>query len=172
VAVFRGTGDPFGLALALGRDATFRLSVGDTTDARKKHEEAPATYRQFGDRRGVARTLMFLGDIVAVEGDNAAAEDLYRESIEERSHLGDRAGLATACDRVARLLVMSDPERAARLMGFADAQREAIGASLAPADAAERDQLLGGLHARLGDQLGHLRGEGRRSPLELVLAGA
>jgi hypothetical protein len=68
--------------------------------------------------------------------------------------------------------VLSDPERAARLMGFAEAQREAIGASLAPADAAERDQLLAALQGRLGAGFGALRGEGRRSPLELALGPA
>ena len=172
VATFRGTGDPFGLALALGRDATFSLSVGDTADARAKHEEALETYRRFGDGRGVARTLVFLGDIVAVEGDNAQAEELYRESIEQRRAIGDRAGLATSCDRIARLLVLSDPERAARLMGFAEAQREVIGASLTPADAAERDQLVAALEGRLGPTFATLRNEGRRSPLDLVLSGS
>jgi predicted ATPase/class 3 adenylate cyclase len=172
VATFRGTGDPFGLALALGRDATFSLSLGDTADARTKHEEALETYRRFDDGRGVARTLMFLGDIVAVEGDNPRAEVLYRESIEQRRQLGDRAGLAAACDRVARLHVLSDPERAARLIGFADGQRELIGASLAPADAAERDQLLAALQGRLGAGFDGLRSEGRRLSLDAVLAGA
>jgi predicted ATPase/class 3 adenylate cyclase len=171
VATFRGAGDPFGLALALGRDATFSLSVGDTADAKAKHEEALETHRRFGDGRGVARTLVFLGDIAAVEGDNPRAEELYRESIEQRRVIGDRAGLATSCDRIARLLVLSDPERAARLMGFAEAQREVIGSSLGPADAAERDQLLAALQGRLGPTFGALRSEGRRSPLDLVLVG-
>jgi predicted ATPase/class 3 adenylate cyclase len=169
VAIFRGTGDPFGLALALGRDATFRLSLGDTADARAKHEEALETYRRFGDGRGVARTLMFLGDIVAVEGDNVEAERHYRAGIEERRALGDRAGLAAAADRVARLLVLSEPERAARLVGFAEAQRDAIGASLAPVEAAERDQLVAALQARLGPEFSAFRNEGRRSPLDAAL---
>jgi non-specific serine/threonine protein kinase len=169
VAVFRDAGDPIGLALALGRDATFSLSVGDTADARAKHEEALETYRRFGDGRGVARTLMFLGDISAVEGDNLEAERLYRACVDERRELGDRAGLAAACDRVARLLVLSEPERAARLIGLADAQRDAIGASLAPAEAAERDQLLAALVGRLGAGFGAVRSEGRRSSLDLVL---
>jgi hypothetical protein len=57
-------------------------------------------------------------------------------------------------------------------MGFAEAQREAIGSSLAPADSAERDQLLAGLQGRLGPTFGALRSEGRRSPLDLLLPGA
>jgi hypothetical protein len=101
--------------------------------------------------------------------ENAVAERLYRACIDERRRLGDRAGLATACDRVARLLVLSDAERAARLIGLADAQRDAIGASLAPADAAERDQLLAALSGRLGTRFGALRSEGRHSPIDLVL---
>ena len=172
VAIVRSTGDPIGLAIALGRDATFSLQVGDAAEARAKHEEALELYRRFGDGRGVARTLMFLGDIVAVEGDLAEAERMYRLSIDERSRLGDRAGLAAACDRIARLLVLSDPERAARLLGYADAQRDAIGASLPPADAAERDQLISALQSRLGDAFTGLRGDGRRSSLDAVLGAA
>jgi non-specific serine/threonine protein kinase len=172
INLFRGSGDPIGVALALGRFATFSLSIGDTTGARARHEEALETYRRFGDGRGVARTLMFLGDIVAVEGDNAEAERLYRASIHERMSVGDRAGLAVACDRIARLLVLSEPERGARLIGFADAQREMIGASLSPADRAERDQLVAGFERRLGVAFTARRSEGRRSPLDLVLGEA
>ena len=90
-------------------------------------------------------------------------------SIEQRRIVGDRAGLAAAADRVARLLILSEPERAARLTGFAEAQRDAIDASLSPADAAERDQVVAALGSRLGDGFSTLRAEGRRSPLELVL---
>jgi predicted ATPase/class 3 adenylate cyclase len=169
VGTFRSAGDPIGLALALGRDATFSLSIGSPADARLKHEEALEIYRRFGDIRGVARTLMFLGDILAVEGDNSEAEQLYRQSIAHRREVGDRAGLATACDRVARLLILSDPERATRLIGFADAQRDAIGASLAPADAAERDQLVAALEGRLGTEFSAVRSEGRRSSLDDAL---
>jgi tetratricopeptide (TPR) repeat protein len=169
VTLFDGVGDPIGVALALGRHATFSLSIGDTADARARHEGALETYRRFGDGRGVARTLMFLGDIVAVEGDNAEAERLYRASIDERRSLGDRAGLAAVCDRIARLLVLSDPERGARLIGFADAQREMIGASLGPADRAEREQLVAGFVMRLGESFMALRLDGRRLPLDLVL---
>jgi hypothetical protein len=115
---------------------------------------------------------MFLGDIAAVDGDIAAADQLYRSSIAQRQQLGDRGGLATACDRLARIELITEPERAARLIGFADAQREAIGASLPPADASERDQVMIALAERLGNALPGLRAEGRRNTLGALLARA
>ena len=172
VAIFRGEGDLIGLALALGQEATFHLQQGATQVARARHEEALEIFRQFGDGRGVARTEMFLGDIAAVDGDIAAADQLYRSSIAQRQQLGDRGGLATACDRLARIELITEPERAARLIGFADAQREAIGASLPPADASERDQVTIALAERLGDALPGLRAEGRRNTLGALLARA
>jgi len=170
VGIFRAERDLMGLALALGRDATFRLQQADADGARARHGEALEIYRQFGDGRGVARTLMFLGDIVAVEGDLAEAERLYRAAIDQRRQLGDRAGLATACDRLARVLAVSRPELAAQLIGHADAQRDAMAASLPPADVSERDQLLAALASRLGSTLDGLRADGRRAPLDALLA--
>lgn len=173
IATFRAEGDLIGVALALGRSATISLQHGDSRDARSRHEEALEIYRRFGDGRGVARTQMFLGDIAAVEGSLAEAERLYRSSIEQRRQLGDRGGLATACDRLARIAAVSQPEWAARLMGFADAEREAIGASLPPADASERDQVLAALEGELGRApVATLRVGGRRLSLEAVLAEA
>lgn len=170
IATFRAEGDLMGVALALGRGATFSLQNGDLDNARSRHEEALEIFRQFGDGRGVARTLMFLGDIAAVRGDLAEAEHLYRASLDQRRRLGDRGGLATACDRLARIAAAAQPERAARLIGFADAQREAIGISLPPADASERDQLLASLEDRLGGgPLQTLRATGRRLSLEAAL---
>jgi predicted ATPase/class 3 adenylate cyclase/predicted negative regulator of RcsB-dependent stress response len=170
IATFRAEGDLMGVALALGRGAIFSLNGGDLEGARTRHHEALEIFRQFGDGRGVSRTLMFLGDIAAVGGELAEAERLYRASLEERHRLGDRGGVATACDRLARIAAASQPDRAARLIGFADAQREAIGVSLPPADAAERDQLLGSLEDRLGaGPLAALRGTGRRLRLEEAL---
>ena len=172
VGIFRAEHDLMGLALALGRDATFRLQQTDADGARARHGEALEIYREFGDGRGVARTLMFLGDIVAVEGDLAEAERLYRAAIDQRRQLGDRAGLATACDRLARVLAVGRPELAARLIGYADAQRDAMASSLPPADASERDQLLAALSTRLGPALDGLRADGRRAPLDVLLASA
>lgn len=168
--IFRAEGDLMGVALALGRGATFSLQQGDTADARVRHEEALDIFRRFGDGRGVARSLMFLGDIAAVEGQMDEAERLYRTSIEHRRSLGDRGGQATACDRLARILARDQPERAARLIGFADGQRDLIGASLPPADQAEREGLLSDLEQRLSAaSLASLRISGRRLPLEVVM---
>jgi non-specific serine/threonine protein kinase len=170
VETFRAERDPIGIALSQGRGATFSLRHGDSADARRRHDEALEIYRMFGDGRGVARTLMFIGDIVALEGNVAEGERLYREAINQRWELGDRSGLATACDRLARVSAVADPERSARLIGFADAQRDAIGASLPSQDAAEREELIGSLDARLGTAaFGGLRHAGRRLPLVTVL---
>ncbi len=170
VETFRMERDPIGIAMSQGRSATFSLRRGDRDDARRRHEEALEIFRMFGDVRGVARTQMFIGDIAALDGDLDEAERLYRESIDQRWSLGDRSGLATACDRLARLALVSDPERAARLLGFADAQRDSIGASLPSVDAAEREELLQSLEGRLGSAaLADLRHAGRRLPLVTVL---
>lgn len=169
-SLFRAEGDLMGVALALGRGATFSLQQGDTADARARHEEALEIFDRFGDGRGVARSLMFLGDIAAVEGQIDEAKRLYRTSIEHRRDLGDRGGLATACDRLARIIATDQSEHAARLIGFADSQREMIGASLPPADQAEREGLLSALEQRLGAaSLASLRNTGRRLPLEVVI---
>ena len=170
IATFRAERDLMGTALALGRSATFSLRNGDTADARSRHLEALEIFRQLGDGRGVARSQMFLGDIAAVEGQLGEAEQLYVTSIELRRELGDRAGLATACDRLARIAIVDRPEQAARLMGFADGQRDAIAVSLPPADAVEREQVLAALEAKVGSAtLAVLRQAGRQMSLDEAL---
>ena len=89
-------------------------TAGDVESARLWVEEALSIYRQLGDQRGIAESVLMLGS--TYEGDWERARDLWEESAQLFSELGDRhyAMLAT------RLLAWSyselgDPARALAL---------------------------------------------------------
>jgi tetratricopeptide (TPR) repeat protein len=127
---------------------------GEYAAARALHEESLALGRQHGDRQGIALSLNNLGMVARKEGDHEAASSFYRESLALRREVGDRLGMLNSLEAFAELAceaaiypvageetglgaelpvlktdaAASASRRAARLLGAAEALREAIGA--------------------------------------------
>jgi non-specific serine/threonine protein kinase len=101
-------------------------------------DEGVALYRELGSRSGVAAALRALGRAATGE----RAEALLRQSLAQRWRLGERPGMAECLDDLAWVAVRSgrrpDARRAARLMGAADALREATGAPVPPGEQPRR----------------------------------
>ena len=112
-----------------------------------------AAYEEVGHRPGVGTALGSLGDVAAAEGDHLAARGFYQRSLAIWRELGLRHYAATNLELLATRV---DPGqggiRAARLLGAAEALREAIGAPLLYAWREEVHRGVAALRDALGEE--------------------
>ena len=86
------------------------------------------------------------------QGNYGRAAALLEESLGLVRSLGDKRGIAECLEALASVAAHTGhSERAARLLGTAQALREAIGAPIAPADYASYERTLAVARARLDE---------------------
>jgi predicted ATPase len=103
---------------------------GEYGQARAFLQENIDNLEKMGNRMSVLWGRARLGDLALHEGSVAEAHQLLLETIQDFHKDGHRNGLAFALDKLARLYVLTDKaETAARLIGWSDATRVAIGDS-------------------------------------------
>jgi tetratricopeptide (TPR) repeat protein len=152
IATFRQFGDRWGEAFALDSFAVVVCRQGDYESAEALHQQALAISRELDDGRRVARALMHLADVAARRGHFDQAKSQCRESLAIRQELRDMPGLASAMENLAWIVMVEDPDSAARLVGSAEALREAIRAPVPPSWRADYEARLRSLQSRLEER--------------------
>ena len=133
LAIRRELGDRRGIALSLNNLGRVVHEQGDYPAARALHEESLAICRDVGDRRGIAGSLNNLGSVAYVQGDYPASRALFEESLAIRREMGDRRGISGSLEGLGpALAALDNPDRAARLWGYAERLRDEIGSPLPP----------------------------------------
>lgn len=161
---FRALGDRYSEANALTALGNFALAQGNLAESARRFGEALAIARESGDSRGEVLCLCNLARTARLSGELDQAAALYREGLSLAHRLGAQedilyslaglGGLAVARGRLAaargHLTVARERfERAARLLGVADALANAIGAPLQPAEQSEFDSDVAALRDEL-----------------------
>jgi predicted ATPase/class 3 adenylate cyclase len=149
------------------------LSQGDIATARRLLEKSLAINREIGNREHTADTLFHLARVEVHQGDNVAARALYEESLAMTARGGDSKGLIPSCLEGLADVVAAQGEFtwAARLLGTAEALREALGTPLPPVDRAAYERLVTASCAQLGGQaFAGAMAEGSSMTVEQVLA--
>jgi hypothetical protein len=153
------------------------LEDGDTARARALHEESLARRRELGDRRGMALSLVGLGQVALSGGDRRIASASFAQSLTISRDVGDQYGIVHSLEGFAALAAAQGrAERALRLVGAAAGLREVIGAPPSPTGAARLRRQLKPAHAALGRaRAAGAVAQGRLMPLDqaitLALAG-
>ncbi len=151
LAAFRELADVEGVGLSLLDLGLVALSQSDLGRAQPLLEESLAICRELGDRRNIAKATYALGDVASGRHDRAA-RTLYEESLSLSVEIGDRWISAISLEGLARIAVATgEPEAAARLLGAADALREATGAARSSYFRALYERVLAQTRAQLGD---------------------
>ena len=133
VAAARDAGDQRILALAVNNLGDYALTRGDFETARPLFEESLAHLRARGDTANVARALFNLGASELELGRHDVAGERFREGLALARDAGDREDLAWILEGLAALAAArGQGERAALLLGAADAQLAAMGADHKP----------------------------------------
>src|SRR5439155_22998075 len=98
---------------------------GDYAAAGPLYEECLGTFRELGDKQGVAISLINLGEVAHEQGDYGAARTLHEEGLAISRELGDKLGIAWSLDAFAALAsVQEQSKRAPRLWGASETLRE------------------------------------------------
>jgi hypothetical protein len=143
-------GNPYVLgavAMAYGRVLGQR---GRTDEAAERFATATARFTEIGDERLGLAARSDLGHALRRGGRVDEAMAIYRETIGGWVHLGHRAAVANQLENVAYIAIERGAfERAARLLGAAEAIREAVDAPMAMEEGPEYDGFLARLRAAL-----------------------
>ena len=153
VALFRGADDAFGLAAALSARGVVLRALGEYGAARSALEESAALAREAGDDWLLALPLRSLGVVTLKQGDLPRAEAYLKESLLLSVRRGgEEYFVAQALEVLATVAAgRGHRARAARLYGAAEALREAVGSSVLPYDAGERERGLAAARGALGE---------------------
>ena len=170
LAEFRALGDAEGTAWSLISLGTVARYQGDAERAAALLAESMALAEGIGFREGIAWSAEQLGLLAATDGDPAAI-GLLRRSFELHEELRDRWRMASVLEDLAAVaLAQDDLPRAARLLGAAEALRDAIGTIIAPCERLQHNQVTRALRTALGDDaFDHALRQGQlASPDELI----
>ena len=154
VALLREGDDAFGLAAALSALGVVLRARGEYGAARSALEESAGIARSAKDDWLLALPLRSLGVVTLKQGDPDRAEAYLKESLllsVRRS--GEEYFVAQALEVLATIAAgRGDHSKAAHLYGAAKARREAMGSSILPYDAAERERGMAAAREALGEE--------------------
>ena len=172
IEALRPYGEDWGIGLARMVLGGCALAVSDLARSREETEAGLALLRRDGDPGSIAHAVDQLARVALRErrGDDASAH--AAEALTLRLQARNLPDIASSLNTWAALIADAHAEHAARLLGCADAVREAEHAPLDPPLQLEEQQLLARLAQRLGaERLARARAAGVADD-PLVLAGA
>jgi len=171
-------GDTWVTAQLLNNLGEVARCEGDYARAKPLYEESLARFRALGTTGDIARSLHNLAYVAHAQGHDDQAATLFRESLRLFQERGNRRGIAECLMGLAAISLMQkqeprNAEWAARLLGAAEAQLQAIGAAMWPADRLEHGRTVAAVLGALGDEAFLVAwAEGRAISLEQGVADA
>jgi tetratricopeptide (TPR) repeat protein len=164
--------DPQLLGLARFNAGYLELTRGDYRQAEARLQAAHAALAGASHHHGAARSLAALGSVALHEHRTGDAVELLRESIELANRIGDRGIIAWALELLGDTLAETEPQRAARLLGAAEALREALESTLEGIELALHEEALASLEsADISDAWGSGRALSPEDAAAFALAG-
>jgi len=171
LAMSRDLGDVEGAAWSLISLGTVARYQGEVERAATLLAESQALSEGIGFREGIAWCCEQRGLLAAVDGDPAAIT-LLRRSLELHAELRDRWRMSSVLEDLAAIALALDQARsAARLLGAAEAIRDAIGTVIAPCERPQHLQTAAAVRAALGeDAFAAARDQGMLATVEELTA--
>lgn len=106
-----------------------------------------------GTKGGIAWSLYHLGSVARHQGDYEKAAVLLEESLAVFRDLGQKSAVADLIDRLGGIAAAQGvPTQAARLLGAADALRQAISSRLTSSVRADYERDVAAVRAALGNE--------------------
>jgi tetratricopeptide (TPR) repeat protein len=146
----RATGNPFVMGMAAQNAARMAVMAGRLEQALAGYEEAARLYAQVRDRNLYNGSRSEMAHVRRQQGRLSEALALYRETIPVWQELGQQPAVAHEVESLAFIAQAREEfERAARLLGAAEAERERLHAPMTSIEHREYDRNLAALRAQL-----------------------
>ena len=157
--------------MGLGLNARFE---GRLAEARDYFQRALSIGQRFKTRTFEAALQSELAHVARQEGDLQRAKTEYRRLILTWKDLGQLSAVANMLECFAFIArLQGEPERAARLLGAADALRETIHVPMTDQEHVEYDATVAALRSELaGDAFAHAWAQGRAMDMEQAISYA
>jgi predicted ATPase/DNA-binding SARP family transcriptional activator len=168
LALFRALGDERSSAQPLNNLANTAYDAGNYAAAIDLHEQSLALSRKYGDKNGSAMSLLNLGWAALLQGADKRAGSYCREALLLYRQLGNRSAITFCLEGLGGVAgIQKQPVRAARLLGAAEALREAVSYPVSPDNLAYYQRIVAAAQSQL-DEASFARtwGEGRAMSLE------
>jgi non-specific serine/threonine protein kinase len=168
MALFHELEDEGGIAALLRSLGNIALCQEDPPAARRHFEESLTLFQKRGDDLGIAVALSGLGIAVRKQGDLREAHNLFARSLTLYRKLGEKNLITTCLGEIAVVNKLQERhDTAARLLGAAEAAREAAGIAVLPVSQTGYEAHVAELRARLGaDAFAAAWAEGRALTLD------
>jgi len=174
--VARHLEDKWFMAWTLSQMGASARHKGDYAKAVALCEEGVAMFRALGGKQWIAYALRLTGHAVRLQGDLERAAGQYQESLALLGETRDKwirdKWIATECIEGLALIASAEGkhERAARLLGVAEAARETFGITMPRPEAGDQKQFWTAIRERPeGTALAATWAEGRAMPLEQAI---
>lgn len=174
LALFRGMGDKEGLVWSL-------LNLAAVMYYRERYERAVSLCREslglsrgIGYKEGIAWSLNIWGNVARRQNQLEMGKAMLRESLELHDELEDKWRMASVLESLGGIACeQKEMERAVRLLGAAEALRNAVGTPLPPVEQEDRTRYLKLAQVALGEEkFTALWLEGRTLPIEQIIVYA
>ena len=149
---FRAAASVPGIVSALNRLGDVARCEGNYDLADKLYSESLTLYRDMGDKDEFPGLLHNQAYVAQHRGDYAHALSLFKEALEIQRETTNQAGIAECLAGIAGVwIAQGKAQHGARLLAMVEALRDAIGASVWPANRIEYDRNLALLHQSLNE---------------------
>ncbi|MGQ0550547.1 MAG: ATP-binding protein [Armatimonadota bacterium] len=153
LTVFRQLGNRWGIAFSASRLAIVARREDDYERAAALFEESLSLQRDLRDKWGMAFSLHNLGLVVHYQGDHERAIRLCMEGLILMREVGDKWWISQCLTGLGGvILAQRRQELAARLLGAAEALRDALGVPIPPDLRHEIDRNVTTIRDALGDE--------------------
>jgi predicted ATPase/class 3 adenylate cyclase len=174
IQIVREVGNPWMMAMTLSGRARLAARTGDLPQARAWFLESAELFHKIRNRHFTNVCLSELGHALRQQGEFSEALTLYRKSILVWQELGRRAAVAHELECFAFIAgAQGQPQRAAKLLGAAEALRAACEASMTQEEREEYEQAVSQLRAQTSQaDFASAWAEGRALAMEDAIAYA
>jgi tetratricopeptide (TPR) repeat protein len=152
VALCREQSDRMELAHGLNSLGDNARWLGDPRRAMIAFEEALALFRELATPRGITMVLKNMGFVAQQLGEYTRATELFTEALIVDRKTEDKVWIAIDMIGFAGNAGAQQPERAARLLGFAQALLDALKVVLEASDRPDYDRIVAAARAQLGEE--------------------
>jgi non-specific serine/threonine protein kinase len=125
---------------------------GDYDQSMRLHEEVLALQHEIGHPEGMANSLHNMGAVAQDQGDSLKARAFFTESLKIQQVVVDKRQTAATLEAIAELALLDEEgDRAVRLLGYAEALREAIASPIPPNSQADYERVVDIARAQLDE---------------------